>query len=83
MLCLTGEAGWARLSTGPTQIVGATPIAIFLREHADARFALRQASAEAQARADGTGDRDSGDRDARSEAAEAILSLPVASWLAR
>ena len=36
MLCLTGEVGWARLSTGPTQVVGATPVAIFLREHADA-----------------------------------------------
>ncbi len=36
MLCLTGEVAWARLSTGPTQVVGATPIALFLREHADA-----------------------------------------------
>lgn len=36
MLCLTGEVGWARLSTGPTQVVGATPIALFLREHAEA-----------------------------------------------
>ncbi len=35
-LCLTGEAGWARLSTGPTQVVGATPIALFLRENAEA-----------------------------------------------
>ena len=35
MLCLTGAVGWARLSTGPTQVVGATPIALFLREHAD------------------------------------------------
>jgi ATP-dependent helicase Lhr and Lhr-like helicase len=34
-LCLTGEIAWARLSSGPTQIVGATPIALFLREHAD------------------------------------------------
>ena len=41
MLCLTGEVAWARLSTGPTQVVGATPIALFLREHADAWFALR------------------------------------------
>jgi ATP-dependent Lhr-like helicase len=41
MLCLTGEVGWARLSTGPTQVVGATPIALFLREHADAWLALR------------------------------------------
>src|SRR6185503_19138706 len=29
-LCLTGEVGWARLSNGPTQVVGATPIALFL-----------------------------------------------------
>ena len=28
MLCLTGEVAWARLSTGPTQVVGATPIAL-------------------------------------------------------
>ena len=41
MLCLTGQVGWARLSTGPTQIVGATPIALFLREHADAWLMLR------------------------------------------
>ena len=34
-LCLTGEVGWARLSSGPTQVVGATPIALFLRAHAD------------------------------------------------
>jgi len=33
-LCLTGEVGWARLSSGPTQVVGATPIALFLRRHA-------------------------------------------------
>jgi ATP-dependent Lhr-like helicase len=41
LLCLTGEAAWARLSSGPTQVVGATPIALFLREHADAWMALR------------------------------------------
>ena len=35
MLCLTGEVAWARLSTGPTQVVGATPIAVFLREHGE------------------------------------------------
>jgi ATP-dependent helicase Lhr and Lhr-like helicase len=42
MLCLTGEVGWARLSTGPTQVVGATPIALFLREHADTWLSLRE-----------------------------------------
>jgi ATP-dependent Lhr-like helicase len=40
-LCLTGEVGWARLSSGPTQVVGATPIALFLRAHANHWFALR------------------------------------------
>ena len=42
-LCLTGEAGWARLSSSSrdaTRLVGATPIALFLREHADAWAAL-------------------------------------------
>jgi ATP-dependent Lhr-like helicase len=36
MLCLAGQVGWARLSAGPTQLVGATPIALFLRGNADA-----------------------------------------------
>jgi ATP-dependent Lhr-like helicase len=40
-LCLTGEVGWARLSSGPTQVVGATPIALFLRTHASHWLALR------------------------------------------
>jgi ATP-dependent Lhr-like helicase len=40
MLCLTGSVAWARLSSAPTQVVGATPIALFLREHADAWLAL-------------------------------------------
>jgi ATP-dependent helicase Lhr and Lhr-like helicase len=40
-LCLTGEVGWARLSTGPTHVVGATPIALFLRAHASQWYALR------------------------------------------
>jgi ATP-dependent Lhr-like helicase len=43
LLCLTGEVAWARLSSGPTQVVGATPIALFLREHADAWMASREA----------------------------------------
>jgi ATP-dependent helicase Lhr and Lhr-like helicase len=41
MLCLSGEIGWARLSSGPTQVVGATPIALFLRAHAEEWSALR------------------------------------------
>ncbi|HKC55509.1 MAG TPA: hypothetical protein VKC35_05275, partial [Vicinamibacterales bacterium] len=43
MLCLTGAVAWARLSSGPTQVVGATPIALFLREHADAWLTLSPA----------------------------------------
>ncbi len=43
MLCLTGEVGWARLSSGPTQVVGATPVTLCLREHADAWHTLRSA----------------------------------------
>ncbi|PYR20895.1 MAG: ATP-dependent DNA helicase [Acidobacteria bacterium] len=55
-LCLTGEVGWARLSTSSrdrTQLVGATPVALFLREHAGAWRALGASSdadaAEAEA----------------------------------
>jgi len=43
-LSLTGDVGWARLSSPSdeaTQMVGATPIALFLREHADAWAALK------------------------------------------
>jgi ATP-dependent Lhr-like helicase len=36
VLCLSGEIGWARLSSGPTQVVGATPIALFARERVEA-----------------------------------------------
>jgi ATP-dependent Lhr-like helicase len=38
MLCLSGEAGWGRMSpsTGAPCTVAATPVALFLREHADA-----------------------------------------------
>jgi ATP-dependent Lhr-like helicase len=31
MLCMSGDIAWARLSRGPTQVVGATPIALYLR----------------------------------------------------
>ncbi len=47
MICLAGEAGWARLSPANLQaspvpsLVPATPIALFLREHADAWRTLR------------------------------------------
>jgi ATP-dependent Lhr-like helicase len=43
MLCLTGEVGWARLSPAATSVGGATPIAIFLRDHAAQWLALRDA----------------------------------------
>ncbi|HEY7188485.1 MAG TPA: DEAD/DEAH box helicase [Vicinamibacterales bacterium] len=41
MLCLTGEVGWARVSSGPTQLVGATPIGLYLRSHSDLWVTLR------------------------------------------
>ncbi|HEX8155548.1 MAG TPA: ATP-dependent DNA helicase, partial [Thermoanaerobaculia bacterium] len=41
MLCLTGEVAWARLSPSATTPVSSTPIALFLREHADAWQSLR------------------------------------------
>jgi ATP-dependent Lhr-like helicase len=41
MLCLTGGVGWAKLSSGPAQVVGATPIALFLREQMESWIALR------------------------------------------
>ena len=48
-LSLTGEIGWARLSSSPrdaTQIIGATPVALFLREHADAWAILKAEASE-------------------------------------
>jgi ATP-dependent Lhr-like helicase len=56
MLCLTGTVAWARLSSGPTQVVGATSIALFLREHADAWLTLRGAAPEAPRPRDSEGD---------------------------
>jgi ATP-dependent Lhr-like helicase len=45
MLCLAGEVGWARLSpavdAAGTQLAGSTPIALFLREHAELWRVLR------------------------------------------
>ena len=52
MLCLAGEAGWGRLSPALVQdnpspgLVPATPIALFLREHAGAWRALRTTTGE-------------------------------------
>jgi ATP-dependent Lhr-like helicase len=47
-LCLTGEVGWARLSRPTTgaDVVGATPIALLLREHEAAWFAGRSDAGE-------------------------------------
>jgi ATP-dependent Lhr-like helicase len=47
-LCLTGEVGWARLSrsTAGADVVSATPIALFLREHEAAWFAAKRNGAE-------------------------------------
>ena len=38
MLCLTGQVGWARLTKPDThtRVVRTTPVALFLREHAEA-----------------------------------------------
>jgi ATP-dependent Lhr-like helicase len=55
MLCLTGEVAWARLSSGPTQVVGATPIAVFLREHAEAWTAIAGRPGAEDALPDGSG----------------------------
>src|SRR4029077_16709484 len=64
-LCFSGDVGWARLSpaaapvmqrtdTGPVPSaarapVGATPVALFLREHADAWHTLRRAAGASEA----------------------------------
>ena len=47
LLSLTGEIGWARLSPASTAVGAATPIAIFLREHAAHWLALRSHAADA------------------------------------
>jgi ATP-dependent helicase Lhr and Lhr-like helicase len=45
MLCLAGEVGWARVSSASsTSVVSATPIALFLRDNADAWRSLRAES---------------------------------------
>jgi ATP-dependent Lhr-like helicase len=44
LLCLTGEAGWARLSApahDPSAVGSTTPVALFLREHAPTWRVLR------------------------------------------
>src|SRR5262249_10161100 len=56
-LSLTGEVGWARLSPAAegTQPIGASPIALFLREHAEAWTRLRS-DAESRSAADTAND---------------------------
>ena len=56
MLCLAGEIGWARVSprlaefTEPAQLTPATPVALFLREHADAWQVLRRVADDPEGR---------------------------------
>ena len=56
MLCLAGEVGWARLSApppdpgNPPRLVSATPVSLFLREHAEAWQRLREDSTAADGR---------------------------------
>ena len=58
MLCLAGEAGWARFSTAaadvtePLRLAAGTPIALFLREHAEAWLSLRAPGPSREARLD-------------------------------
>jgi ATP-dependent Lhr-like helicase len=40
-LCLGGDVGWARLSSAPSTVIAATPIALYLRENAAAWQTLR------------------------------------------
>jgi ATP-dependent Lhr-like helicase len=58
MLCLTGEVGWARVSSGPTQMVGATPIGLYLRSHSDVWTTLRTNDAGSKEQAYDAGSKD-------------------------
>jgi ATP-dependent Lhr-like helicase len=51
LLCLTGQIGWARLSESeqPTRLGRATPVALFLREHATHWKHLAAAASERRA----------------------------------
>ena len=55
MLCLTGEVAWARLSSGPTQVVGATPIALYRRASRSSAVRTRSDSAAPPRRAPALG----------------------------
>jgi len=56
MLCLAGEVGWARLSApspdplNPPRLVSATPVSLFLREHAEIWRRLRDDGSAIEAR---------------------------------
>jgi len=58
LLCLAGEVAWTRLSApaadlpDPPRLAPATPIALFLREHADAWLSLRAPGTSREARLD-------------------------------
>jgi ATP-dependent Lhr-like helicase len=57
-LSLTGEIAWGRLSAtspsteGGTRLVGTTPVALFLREHAEAWYALKHSTPSNQSAAE-------------------------------
>src|SRR6185295_9232469 len=73
-LSLTGEIAWARLSTPTdeaTQVVGATPVALFLREHGDAWAALKGSASDAGSSA--AADDVSGGAPAARSAADRVL----------
>jgi len=63
LLCLAGEVGWCRFSTPtseliePSRLTPGTPIALFLREHADDWQALRSAVSTPQAQVTAIGTR--------------------------
>jgi ATP-dependent Lhr-like helicase len=63
MVCLAGEVGWARLSNptidplNPPHLVPATPVALFLREHADVWQRLRHDDPESVDRVSGLSER--------------------------
>jgi ATP-dependent Lhr-like helicase len=58
LLCLAGEAAWSRFSAAaadapdPPRLGPATPVAIFLREHADAWLSLRESGVPRESRLD-------------------------------
>ena len=74
-LCLTGEIGWARLSTSSTEsnVVAATPIALYLREHEPAWLAARGERDSLKPRGAGEDERQQPELDALKPRAAAVL----------